>query len=278
MPTTRGMVISLLSSPRKRGPIVPQTPASGIWIPAFAGMTASVMRRLLPPPRPPAAAHAGAAGGGARAGAVGLGFLVGAGTHLVEAGFSRAVARPAARNRNRLGGGIVDHRELGGAQALDLVAQPRGLLEVEVSGGLAHARLEVGDHRLEIMSDGGGVFLADAGEPAAGGDQHMVALVYGLENIGDALAHALRRDAVGGVERRLLLAAAVGLGDRTLHRAGDGVGIEDHAAVDVARGTADGLHQRGLAAQKAFLVGVEDGDQRAFRNVEAFPQKIDPDQ
>jgi hypothetical protein len=57
-----------------------------------------------------------------------------------------------------------------------------------------------------------------------------------------------------------------------------GVCIEDHAAVDVARGAADGLNERGLAAQKAFLVGVEDRDQRAFRDVEALAQEVDPDQ
>src|SRR5262245_35248706 len=31
--------LSRLSSPRRRGPIVPQTPATGIWVPAFAGTT-----------------------------------------------------------------------------------------------------------------------------------------------------------------------------------------------------------------------------------------------
>src|SRR5215472_9360410 len=158
-------------------------------------------RGMSPSPRAPAAAHAGAAGGRARAGTIGLGFFVGAGTHLVERGLARTLApragrgsRSAARDRDRLGGGIVDYRELGGAQALDLVAQPRGLLEVEVGGGLAHARLEVGDHGLEIVPDGGGGRLvADAGEPAAGRDQHVVALVHALQNVGDALAHALRR-------------------------------------------------------------------------------------
>ena len=70
----------------------------------------------------------------------------------------------------------------------------------------------------------------------------------------------------------LLGAAAVGLADRALHRAGDLVGVEDHLAVDVARGAADRLHQRGLRAQEALLVGVEDGDQRAFGNVEALAQ------
>ena len=81
-----------------------------------------------------------------------------------------------------------------------------------------------------------------------------------------------------GVVGVLLLAAAVGLGHRALHRAGDLVGVEDHPAVDVARGAADGLDQRGLAAQEAFLVGVEDRDQRAFRNVEALAQQVDADQ
>ena len=56
------------------------------------------------------------------------------------------------------------------------------------------------------------------------------------------------------------------------------VGVHDHAAVDVAGGAADGLDQRGLGAQKALLVGVEDGDQRAFRDVEALAQQVDADQ
>ena len=86
------------------------------------------------------------------------------------------------------------------------------------------------------------------------------------------------RDAVGLVVGHLLLAAAVGFGHGALHRAGDLVGIEDHLAVDVARGAADGLDQRGFGAQEAFLVGIEDGDQRAFRNVEALAQQVDADQ
>ena len=34
----------------------------------------------------------------------------------------------------------------------------------------------------------------------------------------------------------------------------------------------------GLGAQEAFLVGVEDGDQRAFGDVEALAQQVDADQ
>ena len=80
------------------------------------------------------------------------------------------------------------------------------------------------------------------------------------------------------VPGRLLLAAAVGLGHGPLHRAGHLVGVQDHLAVEVARGAADGLHQAGLAAQEAFLVGVEDRHQRALGDVEALAQQVDADQ
>src|SRR3974377_169212 len=111
-----------------------------------------------------------------------------------------------------------------------------------------------------------------AGWRAAGRDQHMVALVHAVEDVGDALAYALRRDAVHPVVFRLLLAPPVGLIDGSQHRAGYLVSIKDHPTVDVARCAADGLDQARLAAQEAFLIGVENGDQRAFRNVEALAQ------
>src|SRR5215471_1487916 len=115
-------------------------------------------RGMSPPARPPAAAHAGPAGGRARAGTVWLRFFRRARTHLVESRLARAfaqiptprvfAARPSPqgggrspRYRDRLGGGIVEHRELGRAQALNLVAQARRFLEVEIGGGRAHALL-----------------------------------------------------------------------------------------------------------------------------------------
>ena len=56
------------------------------------------------------------------------------------------------------------------------------------------------------------------------------------------------------------------------------IGIEDDLAVDIARRAADRLDERGLGAQEAFLVGIENGDERAFRNVEALAQQVDADQ
>src|SRR3977135_691585 len=133
-----------------------------------------------------------------------------------------------------LRGRVVDHGELGGAQALDLVAHAGGLLEVEVGGGLAHAGLQIGDDRLEIVPDGGGV-LELAGSARAGRDQDVVALIHAVHDVGDATADALRRDAVLGIVVALLVAPAAGLRHGALHRAGDGVGIENDLAVDVAR-------------------------------------------
>src|SRR5262249_40932451 len=93
MPTTRGMGISPLSFPRRREPIFQRPACVARWVPALGGRRVGLWRRRwLSPPRAPTAAHAGAAGGRARARAIGLGFFVGAGAHLVERGFARGFA------------------------------------------------------------------------------------------------------------------------------------------------------------------------------------------
>src|SRR3546814_17112634 len=48
-------------------------------------------------------------------------------------------------------------------------------------------------------------------------------------------------------------------------------------SVESACGAANGLNQRALGTQEAFLVGVEDRDQRDLRNVEALAQQVDAD-
>jgi hypothetical protein len=65
---------------------------------------------------------------------------------------------------------------------------------------------------------------------------------------------------------------------RAFHRAGDPVGIHDHPALGVPRGAADGLDQRGLRAQEALLVGIEDRHQPAFGDVEPLAQQVDAHQ
>ena len=76
---------------------------------------------------------------------------------------SRALRRPYLRVAGEgagfvldvglAGEGIVGDGELGLAQALDLVAQAGGGLELEVGGGLAHLLFHVGDDGLEVVAD-----------------------------------------------------------------------------------------------------------------------------
>ena len=46
----------------------------------------------------------------------------------------------------------------------------------------------------------------------------------------------------------------------------------------MAGAAADGLNQRSRRPQEAFFVGIENRDQRNFRQVESFAQQIDADQ
>ena len=99
-----------------------------------------------------------------------------------------------------------------------------------------------------------------------------------LDPPADRLDDRLGRDAVLGVVRELQRPAAVGLVDGPLHRGGDLVGVEDDLGVDVPGRPADRLDQRGLAAEEAFLVGVEDADHRDLGQVEPLAEQVDADQ
>ena len=58
----------------------------------------------------------------------------------------------------------------------------------------------------------------------------------------------------------------------------DDIGEKIHLAVHMPRRAARGLDQRSLRAQVAFLVRIEDADQRDLRQIEPFAQQIDADQ
>src|SRR5215472_5530480 len=149
------------------------------------------------PPRLEAAAHAGTAERGPRRW-LGPRDRLHSRPHLVERRLVRALAMGtlatgtgAAWNRHGdLCGRVVGHGELRRPQALDLVAQPRRFLEIQVGGGLAHARFQVGDDGLEIVPDGRDSAAELAGVSPAGRYQHVIALIDAVENIGDARLHA----------------------------------------------------------------------------------------
>ena len=119
----------------------------------------------------------------------------------------------------------------------DLVAQPRGFLELEVGGGLAHPLLEVAEIGLEVVADEVRPLVV------AGVDDDAVTIRQMRHDIVNVGLNAFGRDAVLQIIGDLLLAPAAGFGERAFDRAGDRVGVQDHPPVDVARGAADGLDQ-----------------------------------
>ena len=107
---------------------------------------------------------------------------------------------------------------------------------------------------------------------------YMVFLINGRHDVADVLFDAFRRDAVFGIIGLLLFAPTIGFGDGAVHGTGHFVGIKNDLAIHIAGSTANGLDERGFRTQEAFLVGVQNGDQRAFRNIEAFAQQVDADE
>ena len=94
-------------------------------------------------------------------------------------------------DRRLAGEGVVGDGELDRLEALDLVAEAGGFLELEVLGGL--------EHRLAQAVEVGGEVGADQRLVDAGGDAGLVgvALEQAVEHVGDVLADGLGGDAVG---------------------------------------------------------------------------------
>src|SRR4051812_34802226 len=127
------------------------------------------------------------------------------------------------------------------AQLFDLIAQLRGLFELQVAGVLVHLGLELFDalHGLLWRQQDDRLLIAcrPAGLTAALRARAFHDVLYGLADRG-------RRDAVRDVVFDLLRSPAIGFVERPLHRARHAIGVQDCAAVDVARGATDGLDQR----------------------------------
>src|SRR5690606_16060471 len=94
--------------------------------------------------------------------------------------------------------------------------------------------------------------------------------VCALHDVGYALLDTARRDPVFLIVRELLGTAAIRLVDRALHRAGDLIGIQDRSAGDVTRSAPNGLDERVLRSEEAFLVRIQDRDERDLGHVQAF--------
>src|SRR5262245_53205028 len=80
------------------------------------------------------------------------------------------------------------------------------------------------------------------------------------------------------IEGCLQTTATIGLVNRQLHRADDGIRIENDRAMNIASGSTDRLDEGAIGAQEALFVGVEDSDQGYFRQIEAFAEEVNSDQ
>ena len=65
---------------------------------------------------------------------------------------------------------------------------------------------------------------------------------------------------------------SVGLVNGLLHTLGDSVGIHDYFSVDISSGASCGLGQTTMASQESLFVGIENGNERHFRQIETFAQ------
>ncbi len=109
-------------------------------------------------------------------------------------------------------------------------------------------------------------FLNDGGGDFASSQDGVQTLLHGAPD-------GLRRDAVLFVVFHLLGAAIFGDRHQRFHAVRDCIGEEDHFAVHMSRRAAGGLDKGSLAAQKAFLVRIENADERNFGKIEAFAQQ-----
>ncbi len=143
-------------------------------------------------------------------------------------------------------------------------------LEVHVARGRLHLVFHGHDHAHDLLARELGELLVDLGGVDGGG-----LVDDGIHDVVDRLADGLRLDAVLDVVLLLDFPAAARFGDGAVHGVGLAVGVHDDLARNVARRAAYGLDQRPVVAQKAFLVGVEDGNERDLGQVEALAQQVD---
>src|SRR5689334_12684467 len=91
-------------------------------------------------------------------------------------------------------------------------------------------------------------------------------------------ANSLRRDAMLFVVLHLLAATIFRDRDQRFHASCNLIGEKHDFAIHMSRGASRRLDQRSLAAQKTFLVGIENADEGNFRKIETLAEQIDPNQ
>ncbi len=159
----------------------------------------------------------------------------------------------------------------GGAvfEGVYFVSDVGGFFEFEVVGSGEHFFLEGVEGFVDVVEFFGG------GDHFAG---QFAGFEFSVDAVADGFDDGLRGDVVIFIEGFLDGAAAVGFVDGAFHAGSDGVGVEVDLGFDVSGAAADHLDERGFGAEEALLVGVEDGDDGDFGEVETFAEEVDADE
>ena len=96
-----------------------------------------------------------------------------------------------------------------------------------------------------------------------------------LDKLTLLLVDGLGRNLMRFIISLLLLAATIRFINGALHTIRNAVRIHNDATMSITRRTTNGLDHRGVAAQEALLIRVEDGNQRYLRQVQALAQQVD---
>lgn len=91
----------------------------------------------------------------------------------------------------------------------------------------------------------------------------------------DFFDDGLGGDVVGFVEGCLDFSASVCFIDGGFHGRGDDISKHDDLSVLVSGGAANGLEESVSGSEKSLFVGVQNGDEGNFWEVESFAQKVD---
>src|SRR6185369_11540435 len=140
-------------------------------------------------------------------------------------------------------------------------ATSRRLLELQIARMALHLAFQTFDLALDLLGCGCRPKTRAHATALLAARRGLSALASALHDVFDGLHHATRRDAMLEVEGQLLLAPPGRLCQCALHRSCFPIGIENGAAIEIARRATDGLDQRTFGTQEAFLVGIENGHQ-----------------
>ena len=150
-----------------------------------------------------------------------------------------------------------------------MIAQKGGTLKFEISGSLLHFLFQFAQKlsQIEIAAR----FADNRGLDFASAKNRVQTFLHGAPD-------GLRGDSVFFIVIHLLFAPIFRNRNECLHALRDCVREKYDFSINVARGPTCGLDQRSLASQEAFLVRIQNADERNLGKIKPFAEQIDSDE